>query len=498
MSEPIPAESTPEAPKGPPPLPEATLDSVPESIRQAVQRAGWDDLLPVQAKSIPYMLAKRDLMVQSRTGSGKTGAFLLPLLDLIDPRRKACQALILVPTRELAKQVAAEAEMLARGTAVRTIAVYGGVSYRPQIDAFQAGAEIVVGTPGRVLDHLLKRTLTLDHLKTLTFDEADRMLSMGFYPDMREVQSYLPNRPINAYMFSATYPPQVMRLAGQFLHEPMILSLSADHVHVTEVEHAFLAVTGMDKDRALARLIEVENPGSALIFCNTRVRVDYVSTVLGRFGYNVGRISSDLTQAAREQIMARIRKGEIRFLVATDVASRGIDLPELSHVILYDLPDDPEDYIHRAGRTGRAGSSGIAISMVTQVEKMGLDRISKRYGIDMQERETPSDEDVQAIVGERLMVQLEAKARTRDKLKIERMSRFLPLAAELASNDEGLSLLAMLLDDAYQPPVAGLPESAQARAEPRSRSSDRPRSSSGRQGSRRPRSRSRGGGSRRR
>ena len=328
-------------------IPPMTLAELPEGMRAAIARAGWDGILPVQAQAIPYMLSKRDLMVQSRTGSGKTGAFLLPILERINPKRNACQALIMTPTRELAKQVDSEAKMLAGDSGIRTVAVYGGVGYGPQIDAFRKGAHIVVGTPGRLLDHLLRHTLTLDHLKMLVFDEADRMLSMGFYPDMRELQRYLPSRPTHGSMFSATFPPRVIRLAKQFPKDPEILSLSSDHVHVTEVEHAYMQVPGIEKDRALARLIEVENPDSALIFCNTRVRVHYVATVLGRFGYDVDELSSDLSQAQRERIMVRIRASSLRLLVATDVASRGIDLPDLSHVILYEVPDDPEGYIHR-------------------------------------------------------------------------------------------------------------------------------------------------------
>ena len=238
--------------------------------------------------------------------------------------------------------------------------------------AFRQGAHLVVGTPGRILDHLLKRNLSLKHLQMLVFDEADRMLSMGFYPDMKAVQRYLPSRRIQGCMFSATFPARVMRLAGEFLHEPEFLSLSRDHVHVTDVEHVYYVVPRMDKDRSLVRIIEVENPASALIFCNTKARVHYVTAVLQRFGYDADELSSDLSQKAREKIMARVRKGKLRFLVATDVAARGIDLPDLSHVIIYEPPDDPELYIHRAGRTGRAGGGGVAISLVDVMEQMDV------------------------------------------------------------------------------------------------------------------------------
>jgi ATP-dependent RNA helicase DeaD len=324
------------------------------------------------------------------------------------------------------------------------------VAYGPQIQAFRRGAHLVVGTPGRILDHLIKRNLSLKNLQMLVFDEADRMLSMGFYPDMKAVQRHLPGHRVYGCMFSATFPARVRRLADEFLHQPEFLSLSRDHVHVTDVDHVFYKVPRMDKDRSLVRIIEVENPDAALIFCNTKARVGYVTAVLQRFGYHADDLSSDLSQKAREKVMARVRQGDLRFLVATDVAARGIDLPELSHVIIYEPPEDVEIYIHRAGRTGRAGGGGVAISLVDVMEKMELDRIAKRYGIEMEEWELPSDEDVAALVSERVTGLLEARLRDRDRLKIERMERFAPLVHELSQSEEGLSLLTMLLDDYYQ------------------------------------------------
>ena len=430
-------------------LPEARLADLPDLLRQGAEKMGWKELMPVQSKAIPYLYAQQDMMIQSRTGSGKTGAYLMPIVGLINPLQNAPQALVLVPTRELAQQVTVEAEILGEAAGVRSVSVYGGVGYGQQMDGLKAGAQLVIGTPGRILDHLLRRSLNLDKLKFLVFDEADRMLSMGFYPDMRRVQTYLPEKHVSTFMFSATFPPQVVRLADQFLEKPGFLNLSSDHVHVTEVEHVYYTVPGMDKDRSLVRIIEVENPPSALIFCNTKARVEYVSVVLQRFGYDADQISSDLTQAARDQVMERIRKGNLRFLVATDGAARGIDLPELSHVFQYEPPEDPEAYIHRAGRTGRAGCSGTAISLVNSLEKASLQRIGKRFAIDLQEAQLPEDEDVERVVSERIITLLEARLRNRDKLQSERMQRFLPLAHQL-SEDEESNLLAMLLDDFYQ------------------------------------------------
>ncbi len=445
-------------------LPEASLADLPEKLRQAAALAGWDELMPVQAKAIPYLFSQRDMMIQSRTGSGKTGAYLLPILEMVNPYEHGVQALVLVPTRELAGQVATEAALLGQATGVRSLAVYGGVGYQEQLDAFRSGVPLVVGTPGRVLDHLQRRSLSLDKLKFLVFDEADRMLSMGFYPDMKRVQAYLPNTRFSSYMFSATFPPQVFRLARQFLAEPGFINLSSDHIHVTETEHLFYSVPGMDKDRGLVRLIEVENPPSALIFCNTKARVEYVNVVLQRFGYDADQLTSDLSQVARESVLERVRRGTLRFLVATDVAARGIDLPELSHVIQYEPPEDPELYIHRAGRTGRAGAGGTAITLVNTVEKAGLLRIAKQFSIPLEERPLPGDEDVQRVVSERVSVLLESRLRERDRLQTERMARFTGLAASLGADPEDSRLLAMLLDDFYQetfhapvvPPDAGV------------------------------------------
>lgn len=437
-------------------LPGTTMEAVPEPLREAARRIGWNSLMPVQAKAIPYLLAGRDLMVQARTGSGKTGAFVLPLLQKIDPRITACQALVLVPTRELAQQVAREAEMLAAGTGLNVAAVYGGVSYGPQIDAFRKGAHIVIGTPGRILDHLIKRSLLLDAMRIIVFDEADRMLSMGFYPDMVEIRSYLPSRR-NGYMFSATYPAFVRGLAAQFLECPEFLSLSHGSVHVTNTEHIYYEVPAMEKDRCLLRIIEIENPGSAIIFCNTKDRVNYVTAVLQRFGYDADQLSSDLSQSVREKVLARIRKGQIRFLVSTDLAGRGIDIPTLTHVFLYEFPEDPESYIHRAGRTGRAGAGGTAISLVSFMELADMTRAMRRFNIDMICRPTPTDEEVQRVVSERTIALLEAKLRDRDRLQIERMQRLIPLARDLSESSDELAVMAMLLDDFYQQAMHAIP-----------------------------------------
>ncbi len=428
---------------------EIGLEQLPEQLQAAVRNAGWDSLMPVQRRAIPYLMEGRDLMVQSRTGSGKTGAFLLPIMHRINPAKKAVQALVLVPTRELARQVGGEADKLFAQSGLRSVVVYGGVAYGPQIRGLKQGAQLVVGTPGRILDHLMREVLSLRSLSMLVFDEADRMMSMGFYPDMQRLRGFLPRRRINS-MFSATYPPSVISLAETFLNNPERLNLSGDTLHVVDTDHSYCVMSPMEKDRALIRLIEMENPESALIFCNTKAQVEYVSQILQRFGYHADLLTSDLSQKARERVLASLRDKKLRFLVATDVAARGIDIHQLSHVFLYEFPEEIESYIHRAGRTGRAGAVGTAISLVGHAEEMKLKKASEQLKVPMLSRELPSDEDVEKIVSERLTVMLESELRSRDQVQQERMQRMIRLARSLGEEDDELQVIAMLLDDYYQ------------------------------------------------
>ena len=433
-------------------LPPISLDRLPENMQDACARAGWMRLMPVQAHALPYLMAGRDIMVQSRTGSGKTGAYLLPLLSLLDAEEKKPQALILAPTRELVSQVEHEARVLFEGTGLAVTALYGGVGYGRQLEALRSGVQLIVGTPGRVLDHLLRRTLSLDALKALIFDEADRMLSIGFYPDMKEIQRYLPKHPLLATLFSATYPQHVLNLAGEFLRDPQMLSLSQGQVHVAAIQHLFVECGRMDKDRTLVRLMETENPTSAIIFCNTKSNVHYVTAVLKGFGYDADELSADLSQNKREAVLARLREGKVRLLVATDVAARGIDIPALSHVFLYEPPEDRESYIHRAGRTGRAGAVGTVISLVDIMQKMELQRIASFYKIDLIPLANPSDEDVARAAGQRVAALIDARRRACTGLQLERARRYVSLVKEAAqSEDEDqLLLLALLLDAEYQ------------------------------------------------
>jgi len=427
-------------------LPPVAIDDLSDFVRDSIKVAGWTELMPVQKMAIPYLLDGQDLIVQSRTGSGKTGAFLLPLFDLLDPDDLSVQALVLTPTRELARQIFEEFERIRGKSSLDAALIYGGVRYGPQLKALKRGVQIVIGTPGRILDHLQQGNLNLETIRMLILDEADEMLSMGFYPDMKRLRSYF-SRDRQSCMFSATMPPRVRTLASEFLDNPGFLSLSIGNVSVEEIEHRYFRVDPMQKDRVLVRLIELENPESAIIFANTKREVEYLGQFLQNYGYDAASISGDLSQRAREDVMSRIRKGSLRFLVATDVAARGIDITDLSHVIMYDVPKDREYYVHRSGRTARAGKTGTALVLTTIEDYRNLLAIGQRYGITMTQSDVPEESDVTRRVTERLTVVLESKLRDKTNLERERMKRFLPLAGELA--EEEPALLAMMLDDLY-------------------------------------------------
>jgi ATP-dependent RNA helicase DeaD len=430
-------------------LPAVALADLPLITQAAVKQMGWESLTPVQESAIPYLLDQTDLIVQSRTGSGKTGAFLLPLFHLLDSTKAEVQALVLTPTRELARQVVEEFRKMHPADSerqFRSALVYGGVKYGPQIQALHDGAQLVVGTPGRVIDLLERRDFALSGLRFFILDEADEMLSMGFLPAIKELARYLPKKR-SSYMFSATMPVKVQSLARDFLQEPGFLSLSAGQESVETIEHQYFVVPPMEKDRILVRLIEMENPESAIIFANTKRDVEYLTNFLRNYGHDADGISGDLTQSAREAVMARLKSSTLRFLVATDVAARGIDVSELGHVFMYDVPQDPEYYIHRSGRTARAGRSGTVVVLATAEDHANLKAMARRYGVELEKHEVPTESEVTARVSERMTILLEERARHKTGLERERFLRFGPVIGQLAREEP--ELLMMLMDDFY-------------------------------------------------
>jgi len=426
-----------------PPLDEITAGELPGQVDQVMRAAGWNDLMPVQRKALPYILDRRDLIVQSQTGSGKTGAFLLPLFELLDPDEKEQQVLILTPTRELARQIHEEFERMKIATPetnkLEAALVYGGVSYNPQIEALKEGAQVVIGTPGRTLDHLKKKNFVAKHVRMLVLDEADEMLSMGFYPDMKDIVDFLPQKR-ESHMFSATMPPKVRSVAREFLDDPGFLSLSSDRVSVEEIKYRYYLVTPMEKDRVLERLLELEEPESALIFANTKREVRYLDRFLSNAGYDVDQMSGDLSQRKREKALDRLREGDLRLLVATDVAARGIDVSDLSHVFIYDVPQDHEYIIHRSGRTARAGKEGTTIVLATHEDEFELKRMANTYDIDIEKAELPEDPH-------RTATELLEDRYDEVKGELDDIDEFVPLVKELS--EERPELLASLVTELY-------------------------------------------------
>ncbi len=417
---------------------------LPETVQRGIQDLGWTEPMPVQAKVLPLMRAGTDLIVKAITGSGKTGAFGIPLITELDPDLAECQALVMAPTRELAIQVCGEMEAIGKHKGIRCVPIYGGVGYTLQIEGIEAGAHVIVGTPSRLLDHIGSGRLNLDHVRTLVVDEADELLSLGFWPDMREINSHLP-KSRQSCLFSATIPEKVLSLSRVFLNDPEFISMSEEFESPQSIEHFFVVTTAQEKDATLVRIIEDEDPESAIIFCNTKDDVRFVTSYLQRRGFDADQISGDLSQAAREIAMRRIKDGNLRFLVATDVAARGIDISDLTHVISYSSPQSPEVYVHRTGRTGRAGKAGIAISRVSGLDIGNFRYLQQVNKIQIIEREIPTEESMLEKLRSRLSVKVEQEVRSlpeRDRKAM--LERFIPIVEGLMRSPEGMRDIAAI------------------------------------------------------
>ena len=379
------------------------------STLEGLKKMGYDKPTPVQRDTIPAVLEGHDLVVQSRTGTGKTAAFGIPIVERVDVSRGEIQALVLTPTRELTLQVREEIAQIGAVKGVRVQSIYGGDSIADQVRGIEAGAHVAVGTPGRVLDLLKRGALRLDAATCLVLDEADRMLDMGFAVEMGQIMSFVPKER-QTLLFSATVPLGIRGLIYNYLKEPRWVLLSEDFAYVKEVRHTYIITPRMQKEAVLEKLIEYDQPTSSMIFCNTREEVRSVANFLVRRGLPAAMISSDLPQRKREQVMARFRSGHIRHLVATDVAARGIDIEELSHVFVYSTPDSPEAYIHRAGRTGRIGRGGVVVSLVSATDLVSFNRLANRYHLQLEERSVPTEAEVEARKTERLVAVLAQEA----------------------------------------------------------------------------------------
>ncbi len=374
-----------------------TFDLLPlsDEVRSAVLELGWVTPTPVQLAAFGPASEGADVVVQARTGTGKTAAFGLPIIDKRVKPGAGTQVLILAPTRELALQSARELARIGQHKSVRTAAVYGGAPIERQIRELDAGVEIVSGTPGRVLDHLRRGSLVADGIRALVLDEADEMLSMGFAKELNAIVDELP-KARQTMLFSATIDEAVERLAGKFLKDPVHLSLSSDQVGAQTIAHFVYLISGLGKSRDLIRILEAEDPESAIIFCNTKAATEQLTNDLQVAGLNADLLNGDLPQSEREKVLDATRKGTLRYLVATDVAARGIDISHLTHVINYDFPDALEQYVHRTGRTGRAGRTGTAISLIAPADLGQLYYLRLQYKIFPTERVLPSEGELRA------------------------------------------------------------------------------------------------------
>ncbi|BCB96133.1 RNA helicase [Dissulfurispira thermophila] len=366
--------------------------SLSKETLKAISEIGFEEPTPIQVSAIPLLLKGLDVVGQAQTGTGKTAAFGVPIVEKCQ-RGKNPFAIILEPTRELAVQVSQEINKIGKFKKINVLPVYGGTSIERQIKALKRGVDVIVGTPGRIIDHINRKTIFLSDVKIVVLDEADEMLNMGFIEDIETILRTTP-QDRQTLLFSATMPQPIMSIAKKYMKNPEKIRVNTKDVVVPKIKQIFYEVREEDKINALSRLIDVEDPQLAIVFCHTKREVDDVSTKLVQMGYNAGALHGDYTQARREEIMKKFKEGRLDILVATDVAARGLDIQNVTHVINYSIPQNPDSYIHRIGRTGRAGKSGMAITFVTPREYRHLRLIEKTAKTVIDRKRLPSHADV--------------------------------------------------------------------------------------------------------
>ena len=415
-----------------------------EDLLKAVQQMGFETPSEIQSKAIPQLLEKEtDLVALAQTGTGKTAAFGFPLLQKIDTKRKVVQGLIIAPTRELCLQITTELGKYAqfkKGT--RIVAVYGGASVREQAESIKSGVQIVVATPGRLLDLIQRKMLRIDQIEYCVLDEADEMLNMGFYQDIKSILSYTPEDKLT-WLFSATMPAEVAQIAKEFMHRPVEITVGSKNEGATSVSHFVYTVSARNKYAALKRIVDSDPRLFAVIFCRTKRETQKIAEKLIEDGYNAGALHGDLSQNQRDLVMAGFRKRQIQILVATDVAARGIDVDDITHVIHYQLPDEPETYNHRSGRTGRAGKTGHSLCLCTNSDRRKIEQFERKLKKKFKFVEVPS---VAGIIEN----QLKSLA---DKLKDteidESIESYMPLLEEALASIDRDTLLRKVFGEAY-------------------------------------------------
>jgi len=440
-----------------------------KAVLRSIAEMGFEEPTPVQERAIPVLLEGRDLLAQALTGTGKTASFGIPMVERIDVRRTVPQAVVLAPTRELAVQVADQLQQLGHGRGVTLLPVYGGQPIERQLRVLRRGVHVVVATPGRLMDHMRRRTVDLSEVKWLLLDEADQMLDMGFQEDMEFILANLPSERTTA-LFSATLPDPIVKLARKYMRDPEHIRLSKPQaLTVPEVNQLYYQVPYRHKQDALCRVLDTERPESAMVFCATRRMVDEVVERLQGRGYMAEGLHGDMSQMVREKVLRGFRGGQTEVLVATDVAARGLDVPAVSHVINYDIPPDPEYYVHRIGRTARQGRSGAAITFVAPSEMRQLKTIERVTGARIRREELPTV----AAAEERESQALEE--RLLDVLAQGKWGRYRGMVEELLEDYDPVEVAAAALTLAATRPAAPPSRTRRPASPPRTTRPGQPR-----------------------
>lgn len=421
-----------------------------ESLLKAIKRSGYEEATPIQEQTIPMVLKGQDVIGQAQTGTGKTAAFGLPIIEHVDTDNPNIQAIIISPTRELAIQTQEELFRLGKDKHVRVQVVYGGADIRRQIRSLKQHPQILVGTPGRLRDHLNRHTVKLDHIKTLVLDEADEMLNMGFLDDIEAIINQTPAER-QTLLFSATMPPEIKKIGVQFMTDPTTVRIKAKELTTDLVDQYYVKARDYEKFDIMTRLIDVQDPDLTIVFGRTKRRVDELSRGLVARGYNAAGIHGDLSQERRTKIMKQFKRGELDILVATDVAARGLDISGVSHVYNYDIPSDPDSYVHRIGRTGRAGHHGVSLTFVTPNEMDYLREIEKLTRVRMLPLKPPTAEE--AFKG-----QVASAFNDIDKLIAqESTERYQEAAEKLLATHDATDLVAALLNEMTKEAASDVP-----------------------------------------
>jgi len=407
-----------------------------KKVLTALTEMGFEEPSPIQSQTIPLVLAGHDVIGQAQTGTGKTAAFGIPIVETISDQRQI-QALVLTPTRELAIQVSEELSKIGKNRRIKTLPIYGGQSIERQIRALKLGVQVVIGTPGRLLDHIRRNTINLKAVKILVLDEADEMLDMGFIDDIEKILEHVPTATRQTLLFSATMPEPILALAKKYMKDPVRVTVSKEQLTVPLIDQFYYETR--NKLDALCRVLDTEDASQLIIFCRTKKGVDELVASLQARGFIADGLHGDLSQVQRDRVMKRFREQKLEILVATDVAARGLDIENITHVINYDIPQDPESYVHRIGRTGRAGKKGVAITFIEPREFRQLKIIEKAVKTHIYRRELPSSADILERQSELLKSQLT------HTIQQGNFSLYHPIVADLVNRYDALDIAAAAL-----------------------------------------------------